>query len=148
VTAGIKATADAIHRDSNLVAGFIEDCIGFDRKARIKLIDFCLAFSVWFLQEKGENRSIPSNDSIGKAMKALGDQRIGMHVTEMRSNSDRYYCGIALNKAGLEYHKTGFESSMFEGKVAKATSPEKEVNSLIPSSWDDRKSVIAMRPPQ
>ena len=75
VTAGIKATADAIHRDSNLVAGFIEDCIGFDPKARIKLIDFCLAFSVWFLQEKGENRSIPSNDSIGKAIKAVGDQR-------------------------------------------------------------------------
>ena len=68
-----------------------------------------------------------------------------MHIKEMRSKSDRYYRGIALNEAGLKYHKTGFESLLFEGKIATATSPEKEVNSLIPSSWDDRKSVIAMR---
>ncbi len=144
-TDSIDETADTIHRDSNLVAGFLEECVEFDPMARLPVSDFCLAHSVWFLQMKGEGRSIPSNDSIGKAMKAIGDPRIGMHPKEMRDNTSRFYCGIALNKSGLDYHKTGFESRLFDGKVAMVTSSDREVNSLIPPSWDTRESVIAMR---
>jgi hypothetical protein len=62
----------------------------------------------------------------------------------MRDNTSRYYCGIALNKAGLHYHKTAFDSRLFEGKVATATPPDCEVNSLIPASWSTRKSVATM----
>jgi phage/plasmid-associated DNA primase len=145
LTTSIQETADTIHRDSNLVAGFLEECVEFDPMARLPVSDFCLAHSVWFLQMKGEGRSIPSNDSIGKAMKAIGDPRIGMHPKEMRDNTSRFYCGIALNKSGLDYHKTGFESRLFDGKVAMVTSSDREVNSLIPPSWDTRESVIAMR---
>jgi len=145
LTAGIKATAEAIHRDSNLVVGFLDDCIEYDPLARIKVSDLCAAFSVWYLEQKGEDRRLPSNDSIGKAISALGDLRIGMDPKEMRDNSSRYYCGIAFNSAGLRYHKTAYESRLFEGKIATATNPEREVNSLIPASWDSRKSVIEMR---
>jgi phage/plasmid-associated DNA primase len=141
----VKATADAIHRESNLAAGFIEDCVEFDPMARIRVPDFCLALSVWFLQEKGEDRRLPTNDSIGRAMKALGDPRIGMDTKEMRDMTSRFYCGIALNKAGLKYHKTGFESLLFEGKAATVTSPDREVNSLIPAAWDAKASVMKMR---
>jgi hypothetical protein len=105
----------------------VEDCVGFDPRARLRVPDFCAAFSVWFLQQKGEGRNIPSNVSIGKAMRALGDPRIGMDVKEMRDNTSRFYCGIALNKAGLRYHRTAFESRLFEGKMAIATNPEREV---------------------
>jgi phage/plasmid-associated DNA primase len=145
LTAGIRETADAIHRDSNLVAGFLEECIEFDPMARIKISDFCLAHSAWWMELKGEDRRLPTNEKISKAIKAIGDKRIGMDQKEMRDNKGRYYCGIALNKAGLRYHKTAFESSIFEGKVATATPPEQEVNGTIPVSWDDRKSVIDMR---
>ncbi|MCK1525685.1 MULTISPECIES: hypothetical protein [unclassified Bradyrhizobium] len=145
LTSGIKKTADAIHRDSNLVAGFLDECIGYDRNARIRTTDFCLAHSAWFLEMKGEDRRLPSNDSIGKALRAIGDPRIGMDVEEMRDNTSRFYCGIALNKAGLQYHLTAFESRLFEGKVATATAPDREVNSLIPPSWNVKKSVIGMR---
>ncbi|MEH2475685.1 phage/plasmid-associated DNA primase [Nitrobacteraceae bacterium AZCC 2161] len=148
LTAGIKATAEAIHRDSNLVVGFLDDCIEYDPLARIKVPDLCAAFSVWYLEQKGEDRRLPSNDSVGKAMSALGDLRIGMDSKEMRGNSSRYYCGIALNTAGLRYHKTAYESRLFEGKIATATNPDREVNSLIPASWDSRKSVIEMRQKQ
>jgi D5 N terminal like len=144
LTAGIEETADTIHRDSNLVAGFLEDCVEFDPKARLRAADFCLAHSAWWLELKGDRR-LPTNEAISKVLKAMGDGRIGMDRKEMRDNTSRHYCGIALNKAGLRYHKTAFESRIFEGKTATATPPEQEVNSLIPASWDERKSVVAMR---
>jgi hypothetical protein len=144
-TDSIKETADAIHSDSNLVAGFLEECVGFDPMARLKASDFCLAHSAWWLELKGEDRRLPTNEAISKALRAMGDGRIGMDRKEMRDNTSRYYCGIALNKAGLRYHKTAFESRIFEGKIATATNPEREVNGLIPASWDVRRSVVAMR---
>ncbi|MGY3278156.1 hypothetical protein [Bradyrhizobium sp. S3.7.6] len=145
LTASIKETSEAIHRDSNLVAGFLEDCIEFDPMARIRVSDFCLAHSAWWMELKGEDRRLPTNEAIGKAMKSIGDPRIGADLKEMRDNTSRYYCGIALNKSGLRYHRTAFESRLFEGKIATATDPAREVNSIIPPSWDTRKSVVAMR---
>ncbi|TYO67076.1 hypothetical protein FXV83_07675 [Bradyrhizobium hipponense] len=144
-TAGIKATADAIHRDSNLVAGFLEECVEFDPMARVRVSDFCLAHSAWFMELKGEDRRMPTNDAIGKALKAVGDGRIGIDPKEMRDNRSRYYCGVALNQLGLEYHRAALERRLFEGKTAMATAPDREVNSLIPASWDDRESIKAMR---
>jgi phage/plasmid-associated DNA primase len=145
LTASINETADTIHRDSNLVAGFLDDCVEYDPMARVRVADFCLAHSAWWMELKGEDRRLPTNESISKALSAMGDGRIGMDRKEMRDNTSRYYCGIALNKAGLRYHRTAFESRLFEGKVATATPPEREVNGLIPASWDQRKSVVAMR---
>lgn len=100
------------------------------------------------MELKGEDRRLPTNKAISKALKALkalGDARIGMHRDQTRDASGRYYCGIALNKSGLEYHRIGYESRLFEGKVGKATDPQREVNGLIPVSWDTRKVVIEMR---
>ncbi len=66
--------------------------------------------------ERRGHRRLPSNDSIGKALKALGDRRIGMDVKEMRDATSRFYCGIALNKAGLHYHRTAFEEPAVRGQ--------------------------------
>jgi hypothetical protein len=144
-TDSIDETADAIHRDSNLVVGFLDECIEYDPMARLKASDFCLAHSAWWMELKGEDRRLPTNEAISKALKAMGDGRVGMDRKEMRDNTSRYYCGIALNRVGLRYHKTAFESRIFEGKIATATNPEREVNDLIPASWDERRSVVAMR---
>ena len=97
------------------------------------------------MELKGEDRRLPTNEAIGKALRAMSDGRIGIDRDEMRQGNSRYYCGIGLNKAGLGYHRTAFESRLFEGKTATATNPDQEVNSLIPPSWDARKSVTAMR---
>jgi P4 family phage/plasmid primase-like protien len=144
-TAGIAATAKQIHNDSNLVAGFLEDCVEYDPMARVKVSDFCLAHSAWWMELKGEDRRLPTNEAIGKNLKAMGDGRIGTDPKEMRDNTNRYYCGIALNKRGLRYHRTAYESAIFEGKVATATDPAGEVNTIIPVTWDDRYSVQKMR---
>ncbi|WP_271508720.1 hypothetical protein [Bradyrhizobium sp. CCBAU 11357] len=144
-TDSIAETAKAIHQDSNLAAGFLEDCVEFDPMARLKIADFCLAHSAWFVEMKGEDRRLPSNEAISKALQAIGDARIGMHREEMRDGKSRYYCGVALNHAGLDYHKIGYQSRLFEGKVGNATDPTGEVNGLIPPSWDNKESVIKMR---
>lgn len=145
LTDSINETAEAIRRDSNLVAGFLDDCIEYDPLARLKVADFCLAHSLWWLELKGEDRRLPTNEAIGKAIKAIGDGRIGMDPKEMRDTTSRYYCGVALNRAGLRYHKAAYESRTFEGKIATATNPERDVNGTIPPSWDAKKSIIAMR---
>jgi P4 family phage/plasmid primase-like protien len=61
-TASIQETAEMIRRDSNLVAGFLDDCIEYDPMARLKVADFCLAHSVWWMELKGEGRKLPTND--------------------------------------------------------------------------------------
>lgn len=144
-TESIDETAKTIHQDSNLVAGFLEDCIEYDPMARIKIADFCLAHSAWWLELKGEDRRLPTSESVSKALRAVGDRRIGMHRKEMRDSDHRYYCGVALNRSGLRYHRAAYESTLFEGKTPTATDPHGEVNSLIPPSWDNRESVAKMR---
>ncbi|WP_456659568.1 hypothetical protein [Bradyrhizobium sp. JR3.5] len=144
-TEGIKETAETIHKDSNLVAGFLDDCIEYDPLGRVRVSDFCLAHSAWWLDLKGEDRRLPSNEAVGKALKSIGDPRIGIHRAELRESGNRYYCGVVLNQLGLQFHKTAYQSALFEGKTARATDPSQEVNSLIPASWDDRPSIVAMR---
>lgn len=144
-TESIAETAKTIHNDSNLVAGFLDECVEFDPMARIKIADFCLAHSAWFVEMKGEDRRLPSNEAISKALQAIGDGRIAMDRKEMRDGKRRYYCGVALNDAGLDYHKIGYQSRLFEGKVGNATDPASEVNGLIPPSWDNKQSVTKMR---
>jgi hypothetical protein len=60
LTSTIKATAETIRRDSNLVAGFLADCVEYDPKARIRVPDFCLAHSAWWMELKGEDRRLPT----------------------------------------------------------------------------------------
>ncbi|MEY9597869.1 phage/plasmid-associated DNA primase [Bradyrhizobium japonicum] len=52
-TESIAATAKAIHEDSNLVAGFLSECVEFDPNARLKIVDFCLAHTVWWSEAEG-----------------------------------------------------------------------------------------------
>ena len=140
-----RAASEAIRMDSNLVAGFIDDCIEFDPDMRVGTSDFCAAFAVWWTENKGENRGVPSNDSIGKALAAYGDNRIAVHRKELKSDGRRYYAGIRLNENGLRYWNTAIESNNFTGKTASTSANVSEVNTAIPSAWDDKNTVIAMR---
>jgi hypothetical protein len=143
-----KDAADEIHRDSNLVAGFIEECIDFDPNRRIAVPDFCAAFSAWWLENKGEDRTVPSNDSIGRAVNALADPRIGSHVKETKDKTRRYLCGVILNGTGRGFWAHALDLRALEGKTSSATDKGGEVNSYIPEGWDARPSVMAMRAAQ
>lgn len=144
-SAEMRETADEVHRDGNLSAGFVDECVEFDRDSRISAPDFCAAFSVWWLESKGENRNTPSNDSIGRALSALADRRIAIAPKELRDNRRRYYCGMRLNEAGLRFWERAVESELFSGKTASTTSAGGHPNESIPGAWADKPSVIAMR---
>ena len=88
---------------------------------------------------------MPSNNQIGEAIGALGDKRIGTHKKELRDNKRRYYAGIMLNDAGLEYWQQASMSNMFDAKKTGLSSNETQVNALIPISWDAKPSIQVMR---
>ncbi|ACL60611.1 DNA primase family protein [Methylobacterium nodulans] len=144
VPAEVRENADAIHKDANIVAGFIDECIEWDHEMRVPVPDFCAAFSVWWAENKGEDRSIPSNDSIGRAVTALGNERIGLHARETRDMHRRYLCGIALNPAGIAFWKRAHEARAFEGKTASTTPVDENPNTAIPATWRTRDTVIRM----
>jgi hypothetical protein len=145
LTDEIKGTANAIRRDSNLVAGFLEECVEYDPDRRVSNPDFCAAFAVWWLEHKGEDRRLPSNEAIGKSLSAMSDPRIAINPEELRDKRRRYYAGIVLNEQGLEYWKRAVEASVFEGKTTNTTARDGIVNDAIPDTWAAKKSVIAMR---
>ncbi|WP_445222305.1 hypothetical protein ACKWRH_21895 [Bradyrhizobium sp. Pa8] len=145
-TESIAETAKAIHEDSNVVAGFLSECVEFDPNKRLKTNDFCLAHSAWWSEQKSERR-LPSNVAIGNALKMTGDARIAIDRVDLRENSSRYYCGMKLNAMGLRYHKAASESRsrMFEAKKLNTSDAAREVNGFIPPSWDGLESIIKMR---
>lgn len=145
LTADMVEANEAMRVESNLVAGFLEECINYDPDRRLSVPDFCLAFAAWWMANKGENRQPPSNDSIGKSMVAMADPMIAMNPKELRDNKRRYYAGITLNEEGLNYHEAGYELRDLQGKVANTTAPKGQVNSMIPAVWDHKTSVYAMR---
>lgn len=136
---------DEMHRDSNLAAGFIADCVEFDPDWRVSVPDFCAAFSAWWAQEKGTDRFIPSNESIGKAVMSLALPFLAYHPIETRDKKRRYYCGIKLNAEGEAFWKRALTARAFEGKLASTTPDTDEVNTVIPSPWMYRDSVQRMR---
>src|SRR4029077_18154509 len=120
-------------------------CVVYDPDRRVSAPDFCLAFGAWWLANKGENRQVPSNESIGKNLLAMADSMIAISNKELRDNTRRYYAGIALNEEGLSFHRAGADLQELRGKTANATEPKGQVNSLIPDSWRSKPSIFAMR---
>lgn len=144
-TEEIRQKGEDMHRDGNLVATFVEECLEYDRDRRVAVPDFCAAFAVWYAEEKGEDRRNPSNEAVGKALTALADPRICIHPKEMRDNQRRYYGGVVLNEQGIAFWKRALESKLFEGKTASTTPADEPVNTYIPEGWFTRPSVARMR---
>jgi P4 family phage/plasmid primase-like protien len=145
LTKQMSKSIDEIRRDSNLVDGFLTDCCAYSHDHRLSVADFCLAFAAWWLENKGENRSVPSNEVIGKALWAMNDPKIAMGGNELRDNRRRYYGGLVLNDTGLDFHEAGFKNKGLEGKTASATEPAGNVNEPMSKEWCERPSIKAMR---
>jgi hypothetical protein len=106
--------AAKVWRSSNLVEGFIEECVDFDAKARVSMPDFCVAVAAWFMANQGEGGTrVPSNERIGRAIASLHDERI----EQWKSHNKRWVGGICLNSEGLRYWEHGRQSRLFEGKA-------------------------------
>lgn len=123
-----RAILEQVRLDSNLVAGFIDECVEFSEASEVSVADFCASFSIWWGANEGEDRRLPSNKSIGRAVAALGEKRIKSRV----SNSKRFYVGIKLNAAGLDYWNGMAMSNVASHKAAGLSGSDREVNREIP----------------
>jgi P4 family phage/plasmid primase-like protien len=141
----VREAGEEMHRDSNLAAGFIADCIEFDAEYRVSVPDFCAAFASWWAQEKGTDRFIPSNEAIGKAVLALSLPRLAYHPSETRDMKRRYYCGVKLNAEGEAFWKRALQARAFENKLASTTIEGEAVNTAIPANWASRGCIQTMR---
>ena len=64
-----REAAEDIRLDSNIVAGFVADCVTFDPAAMVSTGDFAAAFVSWWMEHKGEDRGAPSGDRIAKSLR-------------------------------------------------------------------------------
>jgi P4 family phage/plasmid primase-like protien len=144
-TPEMKSAGEEVRAESNLVARFLEECVAYSPDHRVSSPDFCLAFAAWFLENKGEDRRVPSNDVIGKALLAMADAKIAINRNELKDTHRRYYAGIKLNYSGLAFHKAGFINQNLVGKTSSASVPGPDVNDPIPGNWDTKPSIVEMR---
>jgi len=135
-TDDMKATLETIRKDGNLVAGFLDECVTYDAGYMISTSDFCAAFAAHF-EENKEGKATPSNDSIGRAMVAHGDPRIGIDGKALRDTKHRYYAGIYLNDIGLDYWASAVGDGMARGKTARTSHNLQELKRQIPAAWSE-----------
>jgi phage/plasmid-associated DNA primase len=143
-TAEMEETMERVRTDSNMVAGFLEECCEYGSDIMIAVPDFCASFAVWWCEYKGEERRPPSNESIGRAMTALGDARIVTESKDFRDNTRRYYGGINLNGVGLDYWDGAHSEGLAKGKTARTSTSRGEVNRCIPDKWKARPAVARL----
>src|SRR5216683_7733587 len=144
-TAAMSDATDEIRKDSNIVAGFLEDCCSYEADYRISVPDFALAFAAWWQATKGEDRSVPSGESVGRAVVAMSDPKIAIDRKALRDTKRRYYAGIILNAEGLSFHQAGYESRDLQGKTANATAPNEKVNERMSEEWLKKPAIQEMR---
>lgn len=136
-----------MHRDSNLVMGFIEDAVEFSPDHMVSKPDFYAAFSAWWEENRGERRP-PSMDAVGRALSSLYDNRIASDKEKLRLNNKRYLAGIKLNEMGMDYWQTNYNHTAVSGSSLRISPSAKDVNASIPSSWNDWDKIASMRSEQ
>ena len=140
-TADMDETLETVRTDSNIVAGFLDECANFSPSYMISTSDFCAAFSVWWGETKGEDRHMPSNESIGRALVAYGDPRIGIDRKVLRDSKHGYYAGLHLNGIGLDYWAGASGEGLAKGKTARTSSNQNEVNRFVPPTWEEKEVI-------
>jgi hypothetical protein len=140
-----REAARAVHRDSNIVAGFM-GCIDFDPDSMVSVPDFSAAFASWWGAQKGGERNTPGSESISKALKALADPRIALDPT-LRDTKRRYYAGIRLNVEGKGHwaNMIAQESYTAQTRKAFASAADEDPNRPLNVYWSAKPSIEAMR---
>lgn len=123
VTEEVTAALEQIRMDSNIVSGFIEECVEFDEHSSVRTPDFCASFATWWAANRGQ-QGVPSNDSIGRAVRSLSDPRIG----HANNNGARLFTGIKLNEDGIDYWRGVQASNLAAGRASRLSNSEQEVN--------------------
>jgi len=154
----IEEALDEFRVESNIVASFLDECVTVDKTTdvggygpdyRIRVSDFCAAFTLhWEQNKSNDNKFVHSNDQISRALKAYGDSRIAVSK-ELRDSGHRYFCGVHLNKVGLDYWDIATTSDRYTDKsrTARTSSTIDLVNGHIPDTktWNEKEAIKRLR---
>jgi hypothetical protein len=142
----IEETLEEFRIESNLAASFLKEHCTYGPDNRIRVEDFCAAFSTHWVQNKSSDQPVPGNDAIIKNVKLFGDKRV---ATGLRDNRYRYLCGVHLTKTGLEYWDVAVRADRMSGHMASRiaqTSTEKlQVNGHVPPKWNTKDAIQRLR---
>lgn len=109
---------------SNVTAGFIEECVEFDENCMITTADFGAAYRAWWEESRGDQH-VPSNQAIAMALKALGNPLIRVGI---RDRNHRYYGGMRLTDQGLDFWNAFASSRAAQDGGVRLSAGPTEVN--------------------
>ena len=117
-----EAILEEARKDSNIVAGFLSDCIDYDADTMISTVDFFGSLRKWFVEQHGDRKEGgPTPDLVGKHLAALCDPQIVRDKNKYRDKQGlRFIIGIKLNEAGRAF----FESCLTQEYNRAAVRPE------------------------
>lgn len=144
-TEEMSQALQSMRTDSNIVAGFLADCCEYTPDYMVSKPDFHAAFGIWWRENQGEDRSIPSIDSIGRAITALYDKRIGNDKHELKYKNLRYFAGVKFNDTGMDLWTAYFNSSSVKGDSSRISAHPDDVNTKIPEEWGDKLVIQTIR---
>jgi hypothetical protein len=146
-----KAVLEEARMDSNLVAGFIAECIDYDADAMISTVDFFGPLRKWFAEQHGDRKEGgPTPDLVGKHLAALCDPLILQNKNKFKDrNGLRFYIGIKLNNgAGKEFFEHCVRED-FGGKVrpelARMSNSYEATIRPIKPEWLEQPEVVALK---
>jgi len=127
-----EAALEEIHRDSNAIKGFIEDCTEYDCNKMVSTPDLQLAYTSWYQETKGEDHKVPSPDLLGRSLRALADPRIAQDNTKFRDDKGvRFYPGIVLNDVGCAHWQAGDDAINQAGPFGKSSKSAGRISSTV-----------------
>ena len=134
--------------ESNIVAGFLEECVVFNPEIRITIPDFMAAYAGWWEENRGGVKH-PNAMAVGKALGALSNPRIGVGSRELRDHTHKYFVGMELNVTGLDFFESFSLSRQSEmssnANRLTQTHSGTLVNKPIPPEWDGKEMVVQVR---
>lgn len=135
-TEEMRGTTHEVDLDSNIAAGFIEECCEVAPDVAVTRPDAYAAFTIWWRENRGDAGRIPGSDSFGRAVSSLGDPRVitGKHL---RFNNVRYYVGMKLNSTGMSMWEAFAAWAGSTGDASRISGSADQVNQAIPSTWSE-----------
>jgi phage/plasmid-associated DNA primase len=141
----LESNLEEFREDSNPLVSFFRDCIVFDPKSCVSIVDLHYAFTSY---TRDEMKTI-STKSLGRFLKSLGDPRVAIDHKKLRQGAcgkRRFYGCIRLNDLGLEHWSSRMSELSFKGQHAPgASNTETDVNGEIPRAWGRFSAILKAR---
>jgi len=141
---------ESILDDSNVARAFNKEGVEYNSNKMISTVDYMQALVQWWQEHHGDESKPPNATMVGLHIKALADPCILQDKDVFKDeNGLRFYLGIQLTKAGLDYWATANavdnQSGRFSRSSARTSSSETAVTRDIKADWLKLPEVVMMQ---